>query len=244
VAERLARPGPSSLVTEADLERLPEPVRAYLRVTGAVGRPRVRHFHATWRGRIRQGPDDEWMEFTAEQHNFVDEPARFFRMDARRGALPVDVLHVYREGKATMGVRLLSLVSLVNVSGPAMDRAETVTVFNDLSLLAPSALSDPAIRWTAVDAHTARASYTVGSETIDAELRFDDDGYLIDFISDDRMAATPDGTGFTPMRWSTPVGNYRDVGGRQVVTRGEGRWHAPEGVYPYIELELIDLRFD
>jgi len=209
-----------AVLTEEELEPLPEPVRRYVRLTGAVGRPRPLHFRAEWRGRIRAGPDDPWMEFTAEQHNFLDEPARFFFMDAVRGGLPADVYHAYRGGQATMRVRLLSLVPMVDARGPEMDRAETVTVFNDLALLAPGGLSDPAIAWEAVDDTTARARYTVAGETVTATLHFAPSGELVDFVSDDRLAATD--SGFVAMRWSTPVEGYRDFGELRAFSRGVG----------------------
>lgn len=240
VGRRLARAGSAPLVTEADLAPLPEPVRRYVRLSGAVGRPRVQHVKAVWRGRIRAGPGDRWMSFTAEQVNFPDEPARFFLMDARKGGLPVDVLHAFTADGATMRVRLLSLLPLVTAGGPELRRAETVTVFNDLCVLAPGALTDPAIQWEPMDDHTARAYYTVGTNTISAVLRFNESGELVDFVSDDRLALWPDGKQFTSQRWSTPVGDYRRFGDRRVAARGEGRWHPPEGEFVYLELELVD----
>lgn len=244
VRERVARAAtPSELLTESDLAHLPAPVARYVRLSGAVGRPRVRHFASTWRGRIRGTPEDPWMEFTARQHNFVDGPARFYRMDARRGALPVDVLHVFEEGAATMRVRLLSLIPLVNESGPELTRAETVTLFNDLCVLAPGALIDPAIEWMTVDERSVEARYTVERNTIGARLEFDETGELVDFVSDDRLAASPGG-GFTRRRWSTPLRDYRDFGPHRASARGEGRWHVDGGGYAYVEAELLDLRLN
>lgn len=244
VRERIARDTTrSEVVTESDLAHLPEPVARYVRLSGAVGRPRVRHFASTWRGRIRGTPEDPWMEFTARQHNFVDGPARFYRMDARRGVLPIDVLHAFEDGAATMRVRLLSLFPLVNESGPELTRAETVTLFNDLCVLAPGALIDPAIEWRVVHERSVEARYTVERNTIGATLAFDEAGELVDFVSDDRLAASPGG-GFTRRRWSTPLRDYRDFGPHRASARGEARWHVDGGGYTYVEADLLDLRLD
>jgi len=248
----IARPGERapvaganlSLVTEADLASLPQPVQRYLRLAGAVGRPRVHHFRALWRGRIRATANDPWMAFTAEQHNFVREPSRFFLMQATRRGLPVDVFHAFQDGAATMRVRLLSLFPMVDQRGPDFDRAETVTLFNDLCILAPGALLDAAIRWKPIDDRSARAHYTAGRYTISAELFFNAAGELVDFVSDDRLATSPDGKGLTKQRWSTPVREYRSFGPWRVASRGEGQWHAPDGKYAYIELELLDLEIN
>ena len=244
VDTRLAEPASSRPITEADLEPLPEPVRRYLRLAGAVGRPRVHHVRALWTGRIRSGPEDPWMAFTAEQDNFTDEPARFFHMRAVRGGLPVDVLHVFQGGMATMKVRLLSLVPLVDAAGPDLTRAETVTLLNDLCILAPGGLVDAPIRWEAVDDHAAVAHYAPDPDTVSARLEFNDAGELVDFVSDDRLETSPDGATLTPRRWSTLLRDYRAFGPLRAAGRGEGRWQTPEGSFAYIELALQELEVD
>jgi hypothetical protein len=242
VNERLRQPpSPPPVVTERELAALPEPVERYLRQAGVVGQPQVHHFKAIWRGRIRSGPDDPWMAFAAEQYNFPAEPARVFLMRARRGGLPVDVYHAFYGGSASMRVRLLSLVPMVDARGPEMDRSETVTLFNDICLLAPAVLVDPAIRWDLIDERSAQAHYTAGSNTISAVLSFNEAGELVDFVSDDRLAASTDGKQFVRQRWSTPVREYRRFGPFRVFTRGEGRWHPPAGDYAYLEIELLGL---
>lgn len=248
VAGGLAREsaGPAGIgetlpVTQEDLARLPAPVADYLRAVGAVGLPRVSHFRVTMEGRIRQGPGDAWMTFRASQHNFLDRPSRFFFMDARRGGLPVDVYHRYVAGRAAMRVRLVSLLPLVEARGPEMDRAETVTFFNDLVLFAPAALVDTPVRWEAVDERSVRGHFTVGSETVSALLLFDEGGLLADFISGDRAAASADGASFTRMPWSTPISEWTVMRGRRVPTWGVGRWHAPEGPYAYFEARITDV---
>jgi len=182
------------------------------------------------------------MAFTAEQHDFIAEPSRFFIMRADKSGMTVDVLHTFRDDSATMRVRLLSAFPLVNASGPELDRAETVTLFNDLCLLAPAALIDTTIRWESLDEGSVRAHYTVGSNTVRAVLSFNEIGELVDFVSEDRFSASPDGRQFVRQPWSTPVRAYRDFGRRRVSTRGQGRWHTAEGEFVYIELELTDLK--
>ena len=242
--ERRSDDPPSSMpvLTEGDLADLPDPIARYVRASGALGRPRPWRLHARWTGRIRGSLDEEWMSFSAEQHNFLLEPSRFFLMDARRARLPVDVYHDFEDGRARMRVRLLSLLPLVNARGPEMDRAETVTLFNDVALLAPGGLVDQRIEWEAIDARTARGTFTLGSHAVSAVLHVSDEGDLVDFVSDDRLAASADGESFEPRRWSTPVSDHQVLHGLRVLRRAEGRWH-PDGApdFAYVELELVEL---
>jgi len=245
VAQQLAHPSATELLTEDDLVGLPDPVARYVRTSGAVGRPRPWRIHARWEGRIRGGPDEVWMPCTARQDNFILEPSRFFLMNARRGALPVDVYHAFHDGRAAMRVRLLSLVPLVDARGPEMDQAETVTLFNDVALLAPGGLVDSRIEWEAVDDRTARGTYTVRSNSVSATLHFAGNGDLVDFVSDDRLAASPDGERFEPRRWSTPITEHQVLGGLRVLRRGQGRWSHQGGEdFAYVELELRALELN
>lgn len=229
------------LLTEGDLAHLPAAVQRYVRLSGAVGQPQPRNVRAEFRGRIRGGPDEPWMSFEGEQHNFFDNPARLFYMRAKRSGVPVQVFHRYVGASATMRVRAAWLVPLVNAAGPEMDESETVTMLNDMCWLAPGALTSDRIQWDAIDSLTVRATFTNAGYTVRATLEFNADGELSDFISDDRSAASSDGKSFTRVRWSTPLRDYRAFGAHRASSRGEGIWHASEGEYSYIELELFGL---
>ena len=240
-------PVSEAVVNEADLAGLPELVAAYIRRSGAVGQPRITNFRARIHGRIRAGADKPWMGFTGEQVNtYGTNITRLFFLDATMFGLPVDVLHIFVGPSATMRVKAASLVPLVNASGTEMVRAETVTLFNDLCVLAPAALIDARVRWQSVDDHHVRGAFTNGMHTVSAELAFNDDHELVDFVSEDRLRASADGTTFTRQKWSTPLSDYRSLDTRRVSSRGEARWHAPEpeGEFAYLEFKLAELVYN
>ncbi|MDQ1397694.1 MAG: hypothetical protein QOG64_2953 [Acidimicrobiaceae bacterium] len=243
----LNEPLTGGVVTEDDLARLPDSVAAYVRQSGAVGQARVTNFQADISGRIRSGPTARWMPFRGEQVNtYGPTPARLFYIDATMLGVPLDVLHVFVGPSATMRVKAGSLLRMVNAAGPEMDRGETVTVFNDLCVLAPSALVDAPVAWEAIDANHARGNFTRGAHTVAAELVFNDAHELIDFISDDRLAASADGRHFVAQRWSTPLRGYRSFGANRLAAIGEGRWHAPdpEGEFTYIEFHVDNITYN
>ena len=237
----LSAAGPSgALVTDSDLAHLPLPVAGYVRAAGAVGRPHVVGFRAAISGRIRAGADKPWMRWTGEQTNtFGPSPSRVFFMDATMKGLPTDVLHIYVGPTATMQVRLASLKTVVDARGPEMDQAETVTLLNDLCVLAPAALVDVPIVWTPIDDHHVSATFTNAGHTVRAVLTFNDEFELVDFVSDDRLVASPDGRTFTPTAWSTPIADYRSFDGRRLGALGHGRWHpADEPSFDYLEFHV------
>ena len=240
VAELVAAP----LVTQAELAPLPTPVQRYLRYVGVVGHPHVRGFRVRFKGRIRSGPSAPWMAFTGEQHNFTDPPARLFSMQATMRGLPVDGLHSYGESGARMRVKLLSLFPVVDAGGADFTRTETVTLLNDMCIMAPATLVDAAIRWKELDARSVEATFTNGPRTIRAVLVFDDAGALVDFWSDDRPSLAPDGRTFVAQRWSTPVSEYRAQGPFRLASRGEARYAAASGEYAYIQFDGLEISYD
>jgi len=232
---------PAATVNASDLVPLPEPVQRYLRFAGVLGQPRVQHFQVRMTGRIRSAADAPWMPFTAEQHSFFNPPRRYFFMRATRAGLPLDGLHAYTEEGASMQIRLLSMATVVKLSGPLLTRTETVTLLNDMAIMAPGALLDPAIRWRLIDEHQVEATYRLGPNEVRAVLVFGADGALVNFWSDDRPALAPDGITLQAQRWSTPVGDYHLQGSYRLATRGEARYAAPAGEYAYAEFSDIEI---
>lgn len=224
---------PTAALQEADLATLPPLIAAYVRRTGAVGRPRIHDVHVTWRAQMRRSPDGQWMELGAEQYDLLDgDPVRLFFMEGKMYGLPFVGLHRYAAGEATMRVHIASALPIVDGKGSEMNQSETVTLFNDICMLAPAALVDANVRWETLDAHRVRGTFTNAGSTISAELTFDDAGDLVGFVSRDRYESA-DGKTYRSYPWSTPLSDYRDFGGVRIASRGDALWLRPEGAFVY-----------
>jgi hypothetical protein len=143
-----------------------------------------------------------------------------------------------------MRVKAAGVVPVVTASGPEMTQAETVTMFNDMCLMAPATLVDPAIRWEDADPLAVTATYTNAGYTIRARLLFNHAGELINFSSNDRRQASAGGQALTSVPWSTPVRGYRQFGPVFLTSGGDARWHEPAGEYAYLEIEITDVRYN
>jgi hypothetical protein len=227
-------------VGEQDLAHLPLPVQGYLRYVGVVvGQPKVNNFRATWTGFMRE-KDKDWFPFTAEQYNFCADPERLFFMKAKFKGLSTYGYHAYSDGEASMLIKVLSLVPVVDLQEKDLFKAETVTYFNDLCLLAPAALIDKNIQWETIDSSSVRAVFSTRDVTISAILYFNEEGQLVNFVSDDRLEVASK----QAVRFSTPVANYRKIGKFQLMGYGEARWQYPEGEFTYGKFYLQDLTYN
>lgn len=244
VRRGLMRATPTPVVTEADLGPLPAPVQRYLRFAGVVGQPRVRNYRMRFVGRIRSAAHAPWMEFTAEQVSFTERPRRLFMMDARMKGLHVDVFHSYVDAEARMRVRVLSLYPMIDAGGFDFTTTETVTIFNDMCVLAPATLISPAITWKSLDDKTVEGTFTNSGHAIRAKLYFDDSGALANFTSDDRPGLAPDGKTFIPQRWSTPLRGYRAYGAFRLASHGDARYAPPSGEFTYGEFDILEISYN
>lgn len=240
--EALAALPASPLVTDADLAPLPPLVATYLRRARVVGRPRVRSFHATFHAQMRSGPQAPWMTATADQYERFDPTARLFFMKARRGLVPFVVYHRYVGSEATMRVRLAGLVPIVTLGGDEATRSETVTLLNDICVLAPAALIDTPVAWTAVDDRHVRATYANAGHCVSAVLTFDAAGDLVDFLSDDRSMA--EGNTLRRLPWTTPLRDYRDFGGARLAAHGDAQWTDGGTTWAYGRFELQRITYN
>ena len=232
----------AALLTPEDLAGLPAPVRRYVERSGAIGRPRPQNMRVVLDADMYRGPGQAPMRATSIQYTFFDRPARLFLMKARMFGLPVRALHVYRQEQATFTVRVASLVNMVDLRGDEISAAETVTVLNDLCLMAPGALVDPRLAWAPVDDRTAAVTFTNGPHRVGATLVFNDRDELVDFWSDDRPESSSGR--LVPSRWSTPVDEYRDVGGLHLLHRGSAVYARPDGPFTYGTFTLRSIEYD
>ncbi len=243
VERRLRAERISGVLQEAEIQHLPGIVQKYLRYTGALGKPKVQNFRVEWQGMMKRSLTSDWMAIRARQYNFLDDPARIFFIESKLYGIPFDGLHLYIGDSATMQIKVASLLEVVDARGDLMTRGETVTLFNDICVLAPAALVDQPIKWESIDSLTVKATYTNGKNTITAVLSFDPDGSLISFRSDDRYLSA-DGKDYQRHPWSTPVKGYKELGGRKVPTFAEALWHLPEGDFPYARYTLAEIEYN
>jgi hypothetical protein len=219
-------------VTDEDLKRLPEIVQKYLRYTGVAGREKVISFRAACIGIIRGSEKAGWMNFRSEQYNFFDKPSRFFYIVAKMLGIPAKGLHSYKDETASMVIKLLGIFTITDARGVEMNKAETVTLFNDMCFLAPATLISDSIIWEEIDDLNVKATFTNKKLKISAILTFNEKGEMVNFISYDRYE-TVNSTTFRNLPWSTPVSEYGNFGPYRLASKADLIYHRPEGDFCY-----------
>jgi hypothetical protein len=234
---------PDTLLTDADLQNLPAPVKKYIQYTGAVGKPKVKNFEIEFSGKLRKNEHSGWMPFSSVQYNFLEASTRLFFLNATMKYLPVAGFHSFKNGDAFMDIRLFSLIRVQYQSGKEMGTAETVTFFNDMCGMAPATLIDKRIKWMEGDSNKVKAEFTNNGITISANLYFNDKGELVNFASEDRYAVTKDNK-MKKLRWSTPLTDYKEFDGHRLASYAEAIYTYPEGDLSYGNFKLTNIRYN
>lgn len=229
----------SGVLTDADLLHLPPIVRKYLHFCQVVGQPKVHNFKVVMEGQMRD-KKREYFTFESVQYNFLEDPARLFFMRGKMFGMSVPGYHKYSKGKASMNISLFGIFPVVQIQGEVLDKTETVTLFNDICLMAPAALIDQRISWKPVNDTIVSATYDTGRQSITAELHFLPDGRLINFVSQDRtevgdMMAYP---------FHTPVQQYDHFNQYRLVSQGKGIWIYPDGPFTYGIFNLKSIEYN
>ncbi|MGZ8765157.1 MAG: DUF6544 family protein [Acidimicrobiia bacterium] len=227
-------PGDETPVTEADVARLDEPVRRYLRFMGVVGRPRVWSFSARFAGRFRMRPGGPWMPAEAWQYDTSLGIARVFTMRLRvAGVVPMIGHDTYVRGRGRMLGTVVGVVKVADGSGAEFDIGELSTYVNDCVLLAPAMLLGPHTTWTAVDDATFDVALADSGRRVTAHVIIDERGAPVDYSTTDRYAALPGG--LVQARWRTPISRWDVVDGRPFPAPGEVTWELDDGPFTYID---------
>lgn len=229
------------LLTDKDILHLPVPVQKFIAHSGALNQPKIKNMKIVFEGEMR-GKDQEWFAFQSEQYNFFDTPTRLFFMTAKMKGLPVAGYHAFKNGTASMLIKVLSLIPVMDFKGDKMNKAETVTYFNDLCIFAPGALTDKRIQWEMIDSLSCRARFTNNGISISANLFFNEKGELINFISNDRYAISS--TGAEQFPFITPVKDYKIFNGYTLGSYGEAIWKYPEGEFCYGKFRLKSIEYN
>jgi len=231
------------ILSEEDIQHIPAIVQKYLHYSGSIGKEKVLNFRAEFTGGIRSASSEDFMPLKSVQYNFIDNPTRLFYIVAKKKGIPAKGIHLYRDQTAIMLVKILGLFTVVDAKGKEMDQGETVTLFNDMCFMAPASLIDRNIEWKEVDAITVFAKFTNGNITIGATLYFNEEGELVNFLSNDRFETT-DGKTYKNYPWLTPVTGYININGYRLPSGAKLIYKHPDEDLCYGEFNLLSIEYN
>jgi len=233
----------NEIITEDDLSHLPKLVQNYLNYVGVVGTEKVSNFQVNLDGEFKMNRNSEFAPCIIKQTSFQNQGIRLFYMDLYVNKIKISGLHHFYRDDSIMKIKILDVFTVVNENGEEMKKAETVTFFNDMVLLAPQTLISDEINWEERDDSSVEATFTHDGITIKAIIFFDDMGRVTNFVSKDRLVVDNDGTKDS-VPWSTPISEYQELKGFNLPKYGKAVWHYEEGDFTYSTLHIVDIEYN
>jgi hypothetical protein len=239
--ERSAAAEPSVL-TEADIAHLPEPVQRWLRYSDVLDREYPQTVRLTQEGEIRLGADAAWMPFTAEQYYTTDPPAFIWAIDTRMmRVLPIAGRDTLEDGHGNMKITIAGLMPVVDATGEHMDQGTLVRYLNEVMWFPAGAVS-PYIEWEEIDSTSAKATMTQGEMSVEATFFFDEEGRVVNMMAP-RYKDAGDGE-IEWLPWWTPIHEYGEFDGVRLGIAGEAYWEEDWGNFTYVRIRLTDVEYN
>jgi len=231
----------SEVVTERDLEGLPEPVQRYLRYTQIIGKERIGTVRLKQEGSIRTKEDQGWMSFSAKQYYTTNYPAFIWYGSVKLFSLPLmRARDRFYEGKGNMLIKLLPFITIADATGDEMNQGTLVRYLNEMMWF-PTAYLNDYIQWESIDSSSAKATISLEGLSASAILYFNEKGQMTNFVAERYMT---DDDGYSLQTWSTPITEYKEINGMMLPSKGEAVWHLSSGDFRYIKVEIIDIEYN
>lgn len=236
--------GQHDVITEEDIAGLPEPVQKHFRYCGYMDKKKMTNVEVSWKDvYLKMSPEKKWTRIACYQYNAVPAPTRIVYMTTNiLGILPFEGRDKYQDGHGNMRIKLLKLFTVADVKGKEMDASALVTVLAE-ALFLPTYALQKYIQWETVDATAARATLTFQDTSVSGTFRFNDQGAMVRFDTNDRYYTGKDGT-YKNIKWSAVVGNYIEKHGIRFPGTLQAIWHLDTGDYPYFKGNITNLAFD
>lgn len=237
------QPDECSVFTEVDIAHLPPPVQKYFRYCGYIGTTKMNFMKAIFKDvDFLFGKDKSTIKIDYTQYNFVNEPNRIAYIDSSMYGIPFEGLDSYTAGNGSMKGVLAKMFTLFNQTGETMDKASLVTFLSE-SLLIPNASLQDFVDWEEIDDFNAKATISYYGTTVSGIFKFNENGEMLSFTTNDREATAIDGTS-EKVKWSAVFSEYMETNGIKRPTVLKAVWHYDDGDLIYFDGKDIVIEFD
>jgi hypothetical protein len=224
----------SGIFTEEDIAGLPIPVQNYFRYCGYIGTPKMSYSRLEYKDvDFALGKDKPKIKIDYTQYNFVNKPDRIAYIDSSLYGIPFEGLDSYVDGAGSMKGVIAKLYTLFLQTVEAMDKSSLVTFLSE-SLIVPDAALQDYIVWETIDDLHARATISYYGISASGIFTFNEKGEMLTFTTDDREAASMDGTS-EKVKWSIVCNEYEEINGIKKPTDFQAIWNYDDGDLVYFD---------
>lgn len=227
---------------EADLNNLPEPVKNWLKHSGAVGKPHISYAKVTQIGKMQMKPDQEdWLAAKAIQYTTIDNPAFIWSVDVKMNSfLNFQGRDKFVDGKGEMLIKMNSLFNVVNERGEKLDEGALQRYLGEMVWFPSLALS-PFITWEQIDKNTAKATMEYKGTSGSGTFYFNSNGYVTKFSA---LRYKDNEANAKRHIWEINISDYKRFEGIKVPSKMTATWKLDDKDWTWLKMEVTDIKYN
>lgn len=237
-----AKNGKIIIINESDISELPNPVKNWLRHSGAVGNASISIGKVTQKAEMRLKPDqNNWLPATAIQYTTVINPAFIWSVDLKMNSLlNFQGRDKYEDGKGEMLIKMNSLINVVSERGEKLDEGTLQRYLGEMVWFPSLALS-PYITWEQIDENTAKATMTYKGTSGSGTFYFNSIGDITKFSA---LRYKGNEVDAKKHEWEVNTLGYKRFEGIKVPSKITSTWKLDEGDWTWLKLEVTDIKYN
>ncbi|WP_420322191.1 DUF6544 family protein [Flagellimonas sp.] len=232
----------NKIINESDITKLPEPVKKWLRKSGAVGKPSISIAKVTQTAEMQMKPEQEnWMTATAIQYTTIENPAFIWTVDVKMNSvLNFQGRDKFEDGKGEMLIKMNSLINVVNEKGEKLNEGTLQRYLGEMVWFPSLALS-PNISWEQIDNNTVKATMTYKGTTGSGAFYFNSNGDVTKFSA---LRYKGNETDAKRHEWEMNITGYKIFEGIKVPAKMTSTWKLDEEDWTWLKLEVTDIEYN
>jgi hypothetical protein len=229
-------------LNEGDLINLPDPVKNWLRKSGALGKPFISYGKVTQIAEMQMKPDqDNWLTAKAIQYTTIDNPAFIWAVDVKmNGLLNFQGRDKFEDGKGEMLIKLNSVFNIVNERGDKLDEGTLQRYIGEMVWFPSLALS-PYISWEQIDGNTAKATMSYKGTTGSGTFYINSNGDVTKFSA---LRFKGNETDAKRHHWEMNILDYKTFEGIKVPSKMTSTWKLDDGDWTWLKMEVTDIKYN
>jgi len=230
------------MVNENHLKELPEPVKNWLRNSGAIGKPFINIGKVMQNVEMQMKPNQSnWMSAIAIQYTSIENPAFIWTVDVKMNSLlNFQGRDKFEKGKGEMLIKLNSLINIVNEHGEKLNEASLQRFLGEMVWFPSLALS-PYINWELINDTTAKATMTYKGAIASGTFYFNNHGDITKFSA---LRYKDNDAEAKRHEWIMNISGYKIFEGIKVPAIMSSTWKLDEGDWTWLKLEVTEIKYN
>lgn len=218
----------------AQLAGLPPPVQLYFKQALKEGRTYISFARIIHDGQFKTGADKDWVNITGEQYATTERPG--FIWKGTTTLFTARDSYILNQGR--LEVTLFGLIRIVDGKGRQYDQGELLRWLGESVLYPTNFLPGPNLQWSAIDAHTAKITFSYSGLSLFYKVTFNEEGEIIEMETSRYMDKKHLET------WVIKMANYREMNEVKVPTAFEVIWRLKKGDLSYAKFNIRKIEYD